>query len=523
ATGAAGASAQVTSAAVTVSAAPAATLTAPTTLTAAITNATTVALRWIDASTNENNFTVESSIDGGLTWLASGTVTRTAAQRTRTGTAVTFNATVAMGNTYQFRVRANTTAGAFSNYATVGPVVMAVGTPTGVTAVAGAAVGAATISWTDVALDAGYRVERSADAGVTWTTAATALTNATSASVTGLTVGATYQFRVVAVNGTSTATSAAVSYTVPAAAITVTAPTGLTASITNATTVALRWTDASTNEANFTAESSTDGGVTWTAAGSVTRTAAQTTATGGAVTLNAPVVLGNTYQFRVRGNAATGGISNYATSGAVVVDVTAPTGVAVAAGAAAGAATISWTDVALDAGYRIEQSANGGTTWTTAATALTNATSASVTGLTVGATYQFRVVSINGVRTATSTAVSYLVPAAPTAGALTAPTNFAVTVTTVAGALQANASWTDNSTAETSFQLQGCDGTCTAASTWSTFATVTRTGTATTGTGTTVTAVDRGLNPAMTYSYRVVPRSNTATGTPSAIVTIQTP
>lgn len=522
ATGAAGASTQVTSAAVTVTAAPPATLTAPTTLTASITNATTVALRWIDASNNENNFTVESSIDGGVTWSAPSTVTRTARNRTAVGGAVTFNATVAMGNSYLFRVRANTTAGAFSNYATVGPVAMAVGTPAAPTVTAGA-LGSATVAWADVALDAGYRVEQSADAGATWTTAATALTNATSATVSGLTVGSTYQFRVVAVNGTSTATSAATTYTVPAAAITVTAPTGLTASITNATTVALRWTDASINEANFTAESSTDGGVTWTAAGSVTRTAAQTTATGGAVTLNAPVVLGNTYQFRVRGNAANGGISNYATSAAVVVDVTAPNGIAVTAGAAAGAATISWTDVALDAGYRVEQSANGGTTWTTAATAATNATSASVTGLTVGATYQFRVVSINGVRTATSAAVNYLVPAAPTAGPLTAPTNFTVTVTTVTGQLQANASWTDNSTAETSFQLQGCLGTCTAASTWSTFATVTRTGTATTGTGTTVTAVDRGLDPATTYSYRVVPRSNTATGTPSAIVTIRTP
>ncbi|MFM2056703.1 MAG: hypothetical protein RLY71_1088 [Pseudomonadota bacterium] len=525
ATGAAGASAQVTSAAVTVTAAPPATLTAPNTLTATISNATTVALRWVDRSNNENNFTVESSIDGGLSWQVSGTVTRTANQRTRTGQAVTFNAAVVMGNTYQFRVRANTTAGAFSNYATVGPVVMAVGTPTGVAAVAGATVGAATISWTDVALDAGYRVEQSADAGVTWTTAATALTNATSASVTGLTVGASYQFRVVAINGTSTATSAAVSYTVPAQAFTVTAPTGLAASVTNATTVALTWVDRSNNENTFTVDRSTDGGVTWALAGTVTRTAAQRTAVNGNVTLNTAVALGNSYQFRVRGNTTAGGTSDYSIAGPVLVDVGTPTGVAVAAGATAGVATVSWTDVVLDAGYRVEQSTDG-VNWTTAATAATNATSASVTGLTVGATYQLRVVALNGTRVVPSAAVTYVVPAGPVAppsAPLAAPTNFAITVTTVAGQLQANASWTDNSTAETSFLLQGCLGTCTTASTWSTFATVTRTGTATTGTGTTVTAVDRGLDPATTYSYRIMPRTGGTNGTPSAIVTIRTP
>lgn len=525
ATGPAGNSASVTSAAVTVTAAPPATLTAPDTLTASITNATTVALRWIDRANNENNFSVERSIDGGATWQAAGTVTRTANQRTRTGQAVTFNAAVVMGNTYQFRVRANTTAGAFSNYATIGPVVMAVGTPTGVTAVAGAAVGAATIGWTDVALDAGYRVEQSADAGATWTTAATALTNATSATVSGLTVGATYQFRVVAINGTSTATSAAVSFTVPAQAFTVTAPTGLAASVTNATTVALTWVDRSNNENTFTVDRSTDGGATWALAGTVTRTAAQRTATGGNVTLNTAVALGSSYQFRVRGNTTAGGTSDYSIAGPVLVDVGTPTGVAVAAGATAGVATVSWTDVALDAGYRVERSSDAGLTWTSAATAATNATSASVTGLTVGATYQLRVVALNGTRVVPSAAVTYVVPAGPAApptAPLAAPTNFAVTVTTVNGQLQANASWTDNSTAETSFQLQGCVGTCTAASRWSTFATVTRTGTATTGTGTTVTAVDRGLDPATTYSYRVMPR-NTAAGTPSAIVTIRTP
>lgn len=525
ATGPAGNSASVTSAAVTVTAAPPATLTAPDTLTASITNATTVALRWIDRANNENNFSVERSIDGGATWQAAGTVTRTANQRTRTGQAVTFNAAVVMGNTYQFRVRANTTAGAFSNYATIGPVVMAVGTPTGVTAVAGAAVGAATIGWTDVALDAGYRVEQSADAGATWTTAATALTNATSATVSGLTVGATYQFRVVAINGTSTATSAAVSFTVPAQAFTVTAPTGLAASVTNATTVALTWVDRSNNENTFTVDRSTDGGATWALAGTVTRTAAQRTATGGNVTLNTAVALGSSYQFRVRGNTTAGGTSDYSIAGPVLVDVGTPTGVAVAAGATAGVATVSWTDVALDAGYRVERSSDAGLTWTSAATAATNATSASVTGLTVGATYQLRVVALNGTRVVPSAAVTYVVPAGPVApptAPLAAPTNFAVTVTTVNGQLQANASWTDNSTAETSFQLQGCVGTCTAASNWSTFATVNRTGTATTGTGTTVTAVDRGLDPATTYSYRVMPR-NTAAGTPSAIVTIRTP
>lgn len=491
-----------------------------------------VTISWTDASNNETSFVVEGFLNGSATATPVTTLTRTAAQTTATGGAVSTTYTAAPGS-WVFRVRAVSAVGASANVDTAAVTVAAPVTlpPGPVTAtVAGQTV---TVNWTDGSNnETAFNVEGSLNGGafaalgsVTRTAAqGTATGGALSFTHANAAVGS-WVYRVTATGaaGASTpVTSVAVTVTAAPPA-TLTAPDTLTASITNATTVALRWIDRANNENNFSVERSIDGGATWQAAGTVTRTANQRTRTGQAVTFNAAVVLGNTYLFRVRANTTAGAFSNYATVGPVVVDVGTPAGVTVTAGTTAGTATVRWTDVALDAGYRVEQSTDG-VNWTQAATALTNAVTANVTGLTVGSAYQFRVVAVNGARTATSAAVSYTVPAGPVAPpGLLAPTNFTLTVTTVNNQLQANASWTDNSGVETSYLLEGCVGTCTANSSWSTFASVTRTGTATTGTGGTVTAIDRGLDPRTTYSYRVVPRQNNTRGTPSAIVTVTTP
>jgi hypothetical protein len=47
--------------------------------------------------------------------------------------------------------------------------------------------------------------------------------------------------------------------------------------------------------------------------------------------------------------------------------------------------------------YSVQFSTNGGTTWTTASDAVSTATSATITGLTNGAAYVFRVAGINGI------------------------------------------------------------------------------------------------------------------------------
>jgi hypothetical protein len=94
----------------------------------------------------------------------------------------------------------------------------------------------------------------------------------------------------------------------------------------------------------------------------------------------------------------------------------APTGVAATAGDSQ--AAVSWTAPASDGGaaitdYTIQYSSNGGTSWSTFAHAASTATSITVTGLTNGTAYIFRVAAVNSVGTgAYSTASGSVTPEA---------------------------------------------------------------------------------------------------------------
>jgi hypothetical protein len=113
--------------------------------------------------------------------------------------------------------------------------------PTGLTATAGNA--QVSLAWTAPGgTITDYRVQSSSDSGSTWTTFADGTSTATSATVTGLTNGTAYVFRVAAVNGAAVGTYTAASSSVtPSASVfraipamtSNTAPSGVVTGVTN--------------------------------------------------------------------------------------------------------------------------------------------------------------------------------------------------------------------------------------------------------------------------------------------------
>lgn len=110
----------------------------------------------------------------------------------------------------------------------------------------------------------------------------------------------------------------------------------------------------------------------------------------------------------------------------------APTSVTGTAGN--GQVTLSWTAPASNGGAAItdyveQYSSNGGATWTTFSAAASTATSATITGLTNGTAYVFRVAAVNAVGTgAYSTASASVTPSnfSPSAVVLTSGTSYTV-------------------------------------------------------------------------------------------------
>ncbi len=153
---------------------------------------------------------------------------------------------------------------------------------------------------------------------------------------------------------------------VPAGVSPVNAPTNLTAAIAGGPLrIVLTWTDASNNENNFQVWRSVNGAA-FTQVGTVTRTAAQRTATGGTVTFtNNGVAASNTYRYYVIA------VNTVAPVGAVGVPRTrspfavsapaAPTGLAftVVRNGGQDRVTLNWADASSnETGFQIQRASN---------------------------------------------------------------------------------------------------------------------------------------------------------------------
>ncbi|NJD75549.1 MAG: hypothetical protein FIB08_00445 [Candidatus Methanoperedens sp.] len=258
-----------------------------------------------------------------------------------------------------------------------------------------------TVNWTDNSIsETGFIVQRNISASA-WITLATVL------STTGPGTGAlmtyvdntvvsntTYNYRVLATNvvgDTNTAGFPTMSAdsapsdmaTVTTPPVAVVAPTNLQATINGGPLrIVLTWTDSSNNENRFAVWRSTNGGA-FSQIGTVTRTAAQRTATGGTVTFAntnaiAALVAGNTYDYYVTAVSNTLGSSLPSNTATVLFAApAAPSGLTGTAARIPGnnaqdSITLTWTDNANNENnFQIQRATkpnfNGATSFTVGA------------------------------------------------------------------------------------------------------------------------------------------------------------
>jgi predicted phage tail protein len=345
-----------------------------------------------------------------------------------------------------------------SNMASAIPVATP-GPPAGLTATAGNA--QVTLSWAPPASDGGSPVsgyivfQGTSPGGETDAPVNGSLITGTSYTVTGLTNGSTYYFTVVAINAVGqsppSAEASAIPVTVPGA------PAGLTVTSGNAQ-VTLSW-----------AAPASDGGSPVTGYNLYAGTTADFNGRApvaevtGTVVMVTGLVNGTTYYFRVTAVNRVG--EGPASTEAKAVPVTvpgAPAGLTATPGNSR--VTLAWTAPASGgaaiSGYLIYQGTSpGGESGAPVNGSLVTGTSHTVTGLTNGTTYYFRVVAVNAVGQgplsaeapatlpsivpSSTPASSATTPTAPASASTSAPAFAAPTgLTATAGNTQVRLSWT---------------------------------------------------------------------------------
>ena len=290
------------------------------------------------------------------------------------------------------------------------------GAPTGVGGTSGN--GQATVSWTAPsstggASITGYTVQYSSDGGNTWNTASCSGTS-TSCTITGLTNGTSYTFRVAATNSAGTGSySTASSSVTPTASVTVPgAPTNVVGTPGDGQ-VAVTWTAPSSNGGasitGYTVQYSTNGGSTWTT------TSCTTVYTNCSIT---GFTNGTSYTFRVAATNSAG-TGSYSTASASVTPAapTAPGSPTLGAVTSNDTSiTVNWTAPSNNGGstitgYTVEIKDGSGNV---IGTCSSTGTSCTVSPLSPGTVYTVSLVATNA--QGSSTAATKSVSTTATAG-----------------------------------------------------------------------------------------------------------
>jgi titin len=370
---------------------------------------------WADVD-GETSYRVERKVDGSAeSWVV-------VARPLANVTSIT-NDGLLLGRTYLYRVVAMNEAGESApseakSVTTPNESELPV-RPTGLTATL-VAPRAITLTWTDVANETGYVIERRIDG----TTAAFAAVGETGANVTtfsqdGLLAGKTYLYRVRSRNalGTSEPSVAAAVATPPEDGTTVpAAPTGLVAELAAPRAARLRWNDVA-NETGYVIERRIDGTDAPFAAVGDTAADVTTFAQDG-------LLASRTYLYRVRARNAAG-----SSEPSNVASVTTPAEVPIppvpadvrATLVEPRAARVTWNDVEGETGYTIERRIDGtDAPWARVGSVNGGVTTFTDAGLLAGRTYLYRVRSFNGAGSSepsnvasVTTAPEVTIPAAP--------------------------------------------------------------------------------------------------------------
>lgn len=161
--------------------------------------------------------------------------------------------------------------------------------------------------------------------------------------------------------------------------------TGLAATTVSPTQVAIKWTDVS-GETSYAVERKTGGGGSWAQVGSTTVSATTFTDLSAAV--------GNEYFYRV--TAVNGGLSS-PVSEELAVSVTAPAipSPLLATPNSSSAITLTWPNVAMETGYKLERGSSAAGPWTQINAPAADVVTYQNTSLTQSTTYYFRIRSTN--------------------------------------------------------------------------------------------------------------------------------
>jgi titin len=365
-------------------------------------------------------YIVQFSSNAGTTWLADSSVILSP----NTSHVVTG---LTNGVEYHMRVRARNAAGDSAQSIPAGPYKPRT-TPSQPGAVTGTASDTTvTLSWAAPSSNGGaeitdYIVEYTSDNGVTTPVFTDGTRATTGAQVTGLTNGTAYKFRVKAVNeasisgGTATNWSAAITpYTTPG---TPSAPSGTAGN----EQVLLTWTapgNGGSAITSYVVDYSANEGATW--ASVTTSSSPSHTVTG--------LQNGYSYIFRVTAQNAAGPGSVSAVSQAVTPRTVPVTPAAPTATPDNASALVSWS-APSDGGsvitdYEVQFSFNNGSSQNDFSDSVSTDNSTTVTGLTNGTKYVFRVRALNAAGSSLWSAWSSLVTPYTTPGAPGKPTGTA--------------------------------------------------------------------------------------------------